>query len=468
MKNSILLFTFIFLFVELYAQDFVNPFNGKSGNAIKLKETEAREILLAYYDADSSKVYLAKLTSSGSLVRKVSLSEPRAFVDDIYEFEGQYVIVYSISNSSSQYITHLCFEVYDSALNFISSKKHNITSPQLPMGIISNKYHLDENHNWSAIYEEPNAFTLKIVKYDHTGNPVRIGEKRFPNTSGVGFLRTFAHDGSFNVFMNYDARLYYYSFDSTFNLLKSDSVSSINIIIGSDTLKERFDVRLFGDIKMIDNNFIAIKFASMPDGGHLGLLKMNEIEVVDSRVIPNPNSQIYFDFNYKPRSEISIKNKKMHVYGRYFGSTSTSNMIYAVDTFLQVKHQYEVEFDRGYIYGIQTARDGGCFIFGLTNTDSTDVAIYISKIDSNGIRTFITPIATEFNSITPYPNPGNDHISGIPKQTILTLTDVSGRQNLFNSQANHVDVSALDKGIYFYQIINKQGEVISTGKWVKQ
>lgn len=441
------------------------------GGVLKLKEVESGIILVAYFDDDSDRVVLAKLSPDGTILRKVNIQESDsvARVDAIYEFEGKYGITFSLRSPTSAKYLYQCFEIYDSAMNFISGKRYSMVNDVMPNGIY--KYHLDDNHVWSAIYEQSDAFVFKAVKFSDAGVPTVLFEKRFNSiTRNCGFIRSFTHRGRFETYLGYNAQLYYYSFDSTYALLNSDSILGFDFIKGADTLKQNFAGSILGDVDVFGENFIATRGIRMPDGTtQMGIFKMNGVKQIKAIEAINLSHESSFDPSFIPQSNVSILGNKIFASGLYWGK-SDRYLIYEVDSELQVKKSWKFfrNEEMGLVEGIQASMDGGCFVFGSTFSDSTNRTVYISKIDSNGVKSFVIPISSNRKAISLFPNPGMNLIFGIPDQTTLNLIDISGKQTEFASQSSTIDVSTLHSGIYFYQIINKQGEAVSTGKWVKQ
>lgn len=101
----------------------------------------------------------------------------------------------------------------------------------------------------------------------------------------------------------------------------------------------------------------------------------------------------------------------------------------------------------------------------------------------NGFYSFFTKVNSSYNSISQgsttqlsiYPNPSQDYIriSGIEvvsKNIDLMVTDISGKtcfKQHISASNNQVDVSLLNKGIYFIELSSKSGEFKEIIKFVK-
>jgi hypothetical protein len=103
-------------------------------------------------------------------------------------------------------------------------------------------------------------------------------------------------------------------------------------------------------------------------------------------------------------------------------------------------------------------------ITGCSNQDST----YINVYDPVEIAELLN------NEVKLYPNPGKDcfilDVWNTEKTTELQLFDVQGRQIIqreIKERTSSINTSNLSAGVYTY-VVKEQGEIIATGKWVKQ
>ncbi len=130
-----------------------------------------------------------------------------------------------------------------------------------------------------------------------------------------------------------------------------------------------------------------------------------------------------------------------------------------------------------FLYGIAATSDGGCIMVGNRydyTTQSPNRDIFVVKVDVNGLvvgqNEFKEPYYSEA-ILTP--NPGSSfakaNIGVQHSQADLYLYDLSGKQVLEAKKltnGDHINMSALDNGVYVYHIVSN-GKEIGTGKWVK-
>lgn len=122
--------------------------------------------------------------------------------------------------------------------------------------------------------------------------------------------------------------------------------------------------------------------------------------------------------------------------------------------------------------------DGGCIIAGMycdPANPANQLDMIIIKVDSTGLFTSNSenqPV-TSHEAIV-YPNPGLNRISIQSGPQLagaeLSMYDASGTlvlKNTLVSTFEQKDVSHLDNGIYFWQVIYNQ-KVIEKGTWIKQ
>lgn len=131
-----------------------------------------------------------------------------------------------------------------------------------------------------------------------------------------------------------------------------------------------------------------------------------------------------------------------------------------------------------YLYDIRTTSDGGFICSGVANTPQD---MWLLKLDSLGcadtvcsLGTGIPPLPSQREGVGRiYPNPANSFImvesSGLSSTSTFSLLDVTGKEVLnksIQSFYTQINIQGLPKGIYFYQITNKNDQY--SGKLVVQ
>ncbi|MCF8309665.1 MAG: T9SS type A sorting domain-containing protein [Bacteroidales bacterium] len=125
-----------------------------------------------------------------------------------------------------------------------------------------------------------------------------------------------------------------------------------------------------------------------------------------------------------------------------------------------------------HVYSMTTTSDHGCAVVATRfdpENPETDRDIYVMKVNDDGIITWDQAIEPSNEAVTVFPNPGSHsiHIDTETHSFIFRLYDAMGKRVLQSSNRKTIDVSRLEAGMYFYRVIS-HGEIIGSGKWVKQ
>ncbi len=142
--------------------------------------------------------------------------------------------------------------------------------------------------------------------------------------------------------------------------------------------------------------------------------------------------------------------------------------------------------DKNSIKDIIELDNGDIVVLGDLSHLGEDTEIWLFKIDENGCfgtescdeKLVLTNVDdTYFDpTLKIYPNPGTDiiHIVSEDRRMIdarFSIYNLSGQQiekYTLSQMQNEINVSGLTSQIYIYQIEDKKGEVIGTGKFVKE
>ncbi len=126
-----------------------------------------------------------------------------------------------------------------------------------------------------------------------------------------------------------------------------------------------------------------------------------------------------------------------------------------------------------YIYSILATKDGGCLMSGGM-TDLGFPHFYIIKIGADGLLTSEITIPVDMAPIKLYPNPTSDIITfdmkGDYRILDFELVDLAGHIVLRQKVTGHEEISTshLPKGVYGYRLLGDKGEVLYSGKMVKE
>ena len=140
----------------------------------------------------------------------------------------------------------------------------------------------------------------------------------------------------------------------------------------------------------------------------------------------------------------------------------------------------------GKAFGITTDINDNIFLTGdlggyaITGTTDFDPGVGVLNVTTNGYALFvmkmensttgISTINNNLNEINIYPNPANLFLT---INTILNYNEIRiinslGQLMLKQGNSNTVNTSSLEKGIYFIQLFNDKGKLLSTKKFVKE
>ncbi len=153
--------------------------------------------------------------------------------------------------------------------------------------------------------------------------------------------------------------------------------------------------------------------------------------------------------------------------------------LYQHESFAEAKDQNSIK-------DIIELDNGDIVVLGDLSHLGEDTEIWLFKIDENGCfgtescdeKLVLTNVDdTYFDpTLKIYPNPGTDiiHIVSEDRRMIdarFSIYNLSGQQiekYTLSQMQNEINVSGLTSQIYIYQIEDKKGEVIGTGKFVKE
>ena len=129
--------------------------------------------------------------------------------------------------------------------------------------------------------------------------------------------------------------------------------------------------------------------------------------------------------------------------------------------------------DYRYDANIKATSDGGCLFYGARR-GTGEFEFYVMKVGPNGIVTGETSIPMKQSPIKVYPNPTSDIITfdlkGNYRILDFELVDLAGHIVLRQEVSGHEEISTshLPKGVYGYRLLGDKGEVVYSGKMVKE
>jgi len=216
---------------------------------------------------------------------------------------------------------------------------------------------------------------------------------------------------------------------------------------------------------------------------NLGVFKIsNDFIILDSLIIssspiPYPNTTFGNNLDYSNPNAI------------YFGSTENVSgapiapvlnhiRVSKIDSNLNVIWEKFYGGDANYFcYTVKATEDGGCIVLATrfdfeNDPDPNHLGTYILKLGPDGVLTGIEESNIEVKEVLVYPNPGWElNIATGFNNYSLTLFDINGKAVYTNrnlSRDSKHELSFLPGGLYIYRITAKNGEMLDTGKWVKE
>ena len=232
-----------------------------------------------------------------------------------------------------------------------------------------------------------------------------------------------------------------------------------------------------------DSSYIVSAEHSFFSAKNVAVFKISsDFEILDSIVIsstpehPGPNATFGQTLDYIDPEAI------------YFGST---NNIYgfpdAVDNWIRIvklNSELDIIWEKFYgghanyfCYTVKATEDGGCIVLATrfdfeNDPDPNHLGTYILKLGPDGILTGIEESSLQVKEVLVYPNPGRElNIATGFNNYSLTLFDINGKA-VYNRRAltrdSKHDLSFLPGGLYIYRVISEKGEVLDTGKWVRE
>ena len=129
------------------------------------------------------------------------------------------------------------------------------------------------------------------------------------------------------------------------------------------------------------------------------------------------------------------------------------------------------------LINICSSKDGGCIANGIyfDHSNPPQSNIFLIKIDSNGISTWLKNINLPKVAVNIYPNPATTEINISLKQANeqiarLSIIDIQGKvvlQKQVDDKQTKLDVSALAKGVYIVEGYTSKGKGFN-GKFVRE
>ena len=232
-----------------------------------------------------------------------------------------------------------------------------------------------------------------------------------------------------------------------------------------------------------DSNYIVSAEHSFFSAKNIGVFKISsDFEILDSIVLTSPEEY--------PGSNAAFGQALDYIDPNaiYSGSTNRFTVfpseVYNYIRIAKLDSDLDIIWEKFYggdanytCYTVKATEDGGCIVLATrfdfeNDPDPNHLGTYILKLGPDGILTGIEESSLQVKEVLVYPNPGRElNIATGFNNYSLTLFDINGKA-VYNSHAlsrdSKHDLSFLPGGLYIYRIVSEKGELLDSGKWVRE
>ncbi len=263
----------------------------------------------------------------------------------------------------------------------------------------------------------------------------------------------------------------YIDLDTNFNILSENQLPYNLEQISYTSIKQNSSSLFYSGIKTVsgkgDNDLGLIKTDYnniLIDSAHFGK--------VDSVDYPG----IYDNLDFVSENAIYYGGTSNLNEGTLFPSMPSWFMLNKLDTNLNLYWQKYYGGDAYYeLWSILATQDGGCVMAGTRydhQTQNEERDVYILKVNGDGLITWVHNVPEVTKQVLVYPNPGSGviNIKAIERDITFELYDEQGNKLVNKVLPNgntKVNSGSLSIGVYVYRVLDVEGQVIETGKWIK-
>jgi hypothetical protein len=444
-----------------------------------------------YSSSQPAKPKIVKLNKLGivSTTTDVLMQDSALFLANLFVLNDNSILAVGVCGIDNQNLNTIWVSKFDNNLNLIWTKKHlnsyfntelynfevlkRINGNFLAYNtyIINtntyNQYHtcffeIDVNGN---LINTVNNFNQNINRWFYDlvekpdGNAFKaFGRSRQTNTNSSNLVMRY--DSNLNFIDSVDIPKEYYQFYSakyisnnkyifvgqTTNQAQNQFTNDIGMTLtdaNSDTLLQS---KRYGKVKSIFGD--TIEFAS----------RNNAIDFVDSnKIYVTGTSGFNLNVNFTDSSK------------RWF-------CVAQLDRNFAIKWKKYFGGDGNYFSMSSLAtKDGGVLLMGLSHypneTEQTDA--FMIKLDANGIYNSLHDTNFKIYNYLLYPNPGNNQLSiqGFSNNTSISIFTSNGSlvyETEIENSNTQINTRNFKSGIYFYQFKNNNGEILQSGKWIRE
>jgi hypothetical protein len=437
-------------------------------------EDSSGNIIFSFFDTQLQNANLIKVDTNGLLMESYIYSEPGSYCfikNLLLQNDGTFIGIGIYSNDT---LNGLWYNRFDLNLNLISDCKIKVDSVihKKRMNTIIN---FKNNLIVGTVYEKgPNITDLCLFELTIDGELVHSTFYTSSNTGLVVFYDLFEVPDKykykiFTTGFTQKSLGKIYSIDTSFNILYSNPFNWWQ--------SDNYSVKIIDN----DNYYLGLVKPESKDITCSGLAKHTMGEILIDSILFCDQCAINYTAFYKSVDFIDISNiffgltYNLDFSNPYFSSLDSWLLLNKIDENLNTIWQKFYGGDACYnLWSILATQDGGCVMAGTRydyQTQNQERDVYILKVNENGILTWTYNFPETTRQVIVYPNPGQNEImiKSISPNLIFELFDMQGVKMLSKKIAteDRINTKDLPQGIYIYQILNRQAEVVETGKWIK-
>jgi hypothetical protein len=442
-----------------------------------VKEDADKNLLLVgrVINDNRSMGYVIKLSRDGELLHSKTFpfGSKASLFFNLHVLYNQYIIFGHISDSQNQDLLYLKL---DQELE-ITDQKNLTLFPNFGISYIN------------SIIDSDNNFVLSGYTSGSNTNPYyyKLSQE---GDSIVSFLHENEHilSKSFDIIERPNNKGYY-SFCSHLDGPLGDPPGSMLKLNKSFEIEEKFYIPMlafnnYSPIKTGNDIIINTnKFRAMPGSDDNDIILM-KIDTVANPMYDHPLGMLGDTNDYAPymngTSQVGLTDfyasgtANLIEYDPFYGNGQNNWIM--LGKFSANLEEYWLKYFGGdayyHTYSMTTTSDHGCLVVATRYDDEhpeNDRDIYVLKVNDEGLVTWDETIQPSADVYKVYPNPGNNvlNLDLREKRFVFQLYNNTGQLVLSKENQRSINTSAMSRGIYFYRII-KDGEILSSGKWVKR
>ena len=482
MKHKILIILIILsglIKAQTSFEKIYSEYNSQGANDITVCD-EGNYYTTGSLDSNQYSIYVLKIDSAGNYINSKCFIYSNPSIGYNIKYFNNFIYIIGIEEnfqSPPPYKSKMIFLKLDKDLNIIENKLLNITDNRL---MSFSKFKIDSDSSIIIVgsiaeTDLQNYFIQKpfIYKISLLGDSLIY--KPFPtNSSGRinDILEKKDSTGYIALIDNY-TQSFVFSTDKFLYLNKG--LDSLYIKPIPNNITQNFSSEYLNDTTLIISGI---------EQGYYEDLRVQTVNINDSGnnyidFSSYSNNNYYYSSSHS--NGLSINNSNIYLGGykkpNYYTNITDTTWFYLIKLNTNLTPIWEKYIGGNAHYKSQSilaTNDGGCIMVG-TRHDHTvqtydEVDIYVVKVASDG--TIMWEKEININpKINIFPNPGTDiiNINSDTDYSNFYLYDMFGKIVISeNTKAKTINTSRLQNSIYIYRITNTQGEVLKTGKWVKQ